>query len=59
LEAELDNIAKQTDAFCTKMAELQLKKEEFTRKMNEIGIVPADTLRTYQNMSLKQVNNWI
>lgn len=38
------------------MAELQLKREEFTRKMNEIGIVPADVLRKYQNMNLKQLD---
>jgi len=56
LEETIDDIAKKTDAFCTKMAELQLKKEEFTRKMNEIGIVQPEVLRTYQNMNLKQLD---
>lgn len=56
MEEQLDEIAKRTDIFCTKMAELQLKKEEFTRKMNEIGIVQPDVLRTYETMNLKQLD---
>ncbi|CAD5216498.1 unnamed protein product [Bursaphelenchus xylophilus] len=55
-DAQIESIAKQTDTYCTKIADYQAKREEFLKKMNEIGIVPADALGKYRNSSLKDLD---
>ncbi|CAD5211976.1 unnamed protein product [Bursaphelenchus okinawaensis] len=55
-DSQIEAIAKQTDTYCTKIADYQAKREEFMKKMNEIGIVSADALGKYRNCSLKELD---
>ncbi|KAH7716577.1 chromosome associated protein [Aphelenchoides avenae] len=57
LESKVDDFAKQADLFCTKMANIQAKREEYLKKIREIGTLPGDAMvGRYANQSLKQLD---
>ena len=54
-DEEIDKATKEVDSVCTKMSELEMKRDEYRRRMNEVGTVPGEVLAKYQNMNLKTV----
>uniref|UniRef100_A0A914LKC3 SMC hinge domain-containing protein n=1 Tax=Meloidogyne incognita TaxID=6306 RepID=A0A914LKC3_MELIC len=55
-EKSLEDFAKNAEIFCTKIANLQSKREEYSRKIKEIGPLPADAHGTYDKLPLKQLD---
>uniref|UniRef100_A0A1I8B5N8 SMC hinge domain-containing protein n=1 Tax=Meloidogyne hapla TaxID=6305 RepID=A0A1I8B5N8_MELHA len=54
-ENELEEFAKNAEVYCTKIANIQSKREEYSRKIKEIGSLPADAHGTYDKLSLKEL----
>uniref|UniRef100_A0A914KU80 Structural maintenance of chromosomes protein 3 n=3 Tax=Meloidogyne TaxID=189290 RepID=A0A914KU80_MELIC len=56
LEKSLEEFAKNAEIFCTKIANIQSKREEYSKKIKEIGPLPADAHGTYDKLPLKQLD---
>lgn len=56
LNENLEESAKDAEIYCTKIATIQTKREECSRKIKEIGSLPSDAHGTYNQMSLKQLD---
>uniref|UniRef100_A0A183BL97 Structural maintenance of chromosomes protein n=1 Tax=Globodera pallida TaxID=36090 RepID=A0A183BL97_GLOPA len=57
LNEQLEECAKNAEIYCTKIANIQSKREECLRKIRDIGSLPADTaLGKYDTMGLKQLD---
>ena len=51
-----EECAKNAEIYCTKIATIQAKREECSRKIKEIGSLPSDVHGTYEKMTLKQLD---
>ncbi|KAL3115952.1 hypothetical protein niasHT_007252 [Heterodera trifolii] len=57
LNEQLEEFAKNAEIYCTKIANIQSKREECLRKITDIGSLPTDTaMGKYDTMGLKQLD---
>ncbi|XP_054714183.1 structural maintenance of chromosomes protein 3-like [Uloborus diversus] len=54
-QEKMNEDAKELEKMTSKQSVLLKKKEEFTRKIRELGSLPSDAFEKYQNLSYKQL----
>uniref|UniRef100_A0A0N5B2I2 Structural maintenance of chromosomes protein n=1 Tax=Strongyloides papillosus TaxID=174720 RepID=A0A0N5B2I2_STREA len=56
LESQLNDVGKRADVVCTKLATIRSTNEEVTKKMAELGTLPQDAFKKFQNLSRKKLD---